>query len=379
MASRRQAGSIGQIRKKPLVPKWKVFRAKDPMMSVFMWGVNHTVTELMHVPPPGLLFPDEFRAFSKVKVDNHFFNKENMPSHFKVKHYCPNVFRSLRQQFGVDQRQYLRSLSAFEPEPDPQESSGLYISYDRMFVIKTIDSESVAELHSILFKYHSYVVERQGKTLLPQYLGLYRITVDGTDSYHLVMRNVFGSKYTIHKKYDLKGSTVQRQASEKEKSKELPTFKDNDFLEDKNKLFIPAEVKNQLMDILKNDTEFLAKLHLMDYSLLVGIHDVDVGLEETTKMEREDEAEGDPIPSVATFNLDDEFFAISSSDDSPKKFIYFVGLVDILTYYGVKKRTASAAKSVKYGAEAENISTVKPDQYARRLLEFVNRNFVTSG
>jgi 1-phosphatidylinositol-5-phosphate 4-kinase len=49
-------------------------------------------------------------------------------------------------------------------------------------------------------------------------------------------------------------------------------------------------------------------------------------------------------------------------------------LVDILTYYGVKKRTASAAKSVKYGAEAENISTVKPEQYARRLLEFVNRN-----
>ncbi|KAI6235150.1 Phosphatidylinositol 5-phosphate 4-kinase type-2 alpha [Aphelenchoides besseyi] len=391
MASRRQAGSIGQIRKKPLVPKWKVFRAKDPMMSVFMWGVNHTVTELMHVPPPGLLFPDEFRAFSKVKVDNHFFNKENMPSHFKVKHYCPNVFRSLRQQFGVDQRQYLSSLSAFEPEPDPQESAGLYVSYDRMFVIKTIDSESVAELHSILFQYHSHVVERQGKTLLPQYLGLYRITVDGTDSYHLVMRNVFGSKYTIHKKYDLKGSTVQRQASEKERSKELPTYKDNDFLEDKYKLFIPPEVKTQLMDILKSDTEFLAKLHLMDYSLLVGIHDVDVGLEEAVKMDREaDEAEvesGDdlgpsppdsPIPSVATFNLDDEFFAISSSDESPKKYIYFVGLVDILTYYGVKKRTASAAKSVKYGAEAENISTVKPDQYARRLLEFVNRNVVSS-
>jgi 1-phosphatidylinositol-5-phosphate 4-kinase len=138
-----------------------------------------------------------------------------------------------------------------------------------MFVIKRIDSESVAELHTILFKYHSYVVERQGKTLLPQYLGLYRITIDGTDSYHLVMRNVFG-KYNIHKKYDLKGSTVQRQASEKEKSKELPTYKDNDFIEEKNKLFIPAEVKKQLVEILKNDTEFLTKLHLMDYSLLVG-------------------------------------------------------------------------------------------------------------
>lgn len=162
-------------------------------------------------------------------------------------------------------------MTAIEPELDTQEGSGnFFISYDRMFVIKLIDSETVAELHSILFQYHSYVVEKEGKTLLPQYLGLYRITVDGTDKYYIVMRNIFGSKYSIHKKYDLKGSTVQRQASEKEKSKELPTFKDNDFLEDNHKLCIPADVKTQLVEILKNDTAFLTKLHLMDYSLLVG-------------------------------------------------------------------------------------------------------------
>jgi 1-phosphatidylinositol-5-phosphate 4-kinase len=104
---------------------------------------------------------------------------------------------------------------------DPQEGASLYISYDRMFVIKRIDSESVAELHSILFQYHSYVVERQGKTLLPQYLGLYRITIEGTDTYYLVMRNVFG-KYNIHKKYDLKGSTVQRQGGFDEIAKNFP-------------------------------------------------------------------------------------------------------------------------------------------------------------
>lgn len=43
-----------------------------------------------------------------------------------------------------------------------------------------------------------------GKTLLPQYLGLYRITVDSNETYLLVMRNIFGGKYNIHKKYDLK-------------------------------------------------------------------------------------------------------------------------------------------------------------------------------
>jgi hypothetical protein len=52
--------------------------------------------------------------------------------------------------------------------------------------------------------------------------------------------------------------------------------------------------------------------------------------------------------------------------------IYFVGLIDILTHYGMKKRTAAAAKTVKYGAGAE-ISTVKPEQYARRFMEFIDR------
>jgi hypothetical protein len=31
-----------------------------------------------------MLMPDDFRAFSKIKIDNHAFNKENLPSHFKV-------------------------------------------------------------------------------------------------------------------------------------------------------------------------------------------------------------------------------------------------------------------------------------------------------
>ena len=58
--------------------------------------------------------------------------------------------------------------------------------------------------------------------------------------------------------------------------------------------------------------------------------------------------------------------------DCPRKEIYFMALIDILTHYGMKKRTAAAAKSVKHGANAE-ISTVKPEQYARRFMEFITR------
>jgi len=59
----------------------------------------------------------------------------------------------------------------------------------------------------------------------------------------------------------------------------------------------------------------------------------------------------------------------------PRNEIYFLAVVDILTHYGVKKRTAQAAKTVKHGSGAE-ISTVRPDQYAKRFLEFVERIIV---
>jgi 1-phosphatidylinositol-5-phosphate 4-kinase len=36
-------------------------------------------------------------------------------------------------------------------------------------------------------------------------------------------------------------------------------------------------------------------------------------------------------------------------------------MIDILTRYGVKKRTAQAAKTMKHGTNAD-ISTVKPEQ-----------------
>ena len=54
-------------------------------------------------------------------------------------------------------------------------------------------------------------------TMLPQYLGCYRLTVNSAESYWLVMRSVFSSSVCMHQKFDLKGSTVDRQASDKEK------------------------------------------------------------------------------------------------------------------------------------------------------------------
>ena len=73
---------------------------------------------------------------------------------------------------------------------------------------------------------------------------------------------------------------MDREASQKEREKNHPTFKDNDFLNDGVKIHIGEEAKSKLMETLAADVEFLTKLHIMDYSLLLGVHDVDAAAEE---------------------------------------------------------------------------------------------------
>uniref|UniRef100_A0A8C8DF84 Phosphatidylinositol 5-phosphate 4-kinase type-2 alpha n=1 Tax=Oncorhynchus tshawytscha TaxID=74940 RepID=A0A8C8DF84_ONCTS len=380
------AASIASKTKKKhfVAQKVKLFRASDPLLSVLMWGVNHSINELSHVQIPIMLMPDDFKAYSKIKVDNHLFNKENMPSHFKFKEYCPLVFRNLRERFGIDDQDFQNSLTRAAPlNSDAQGRTGarFHTTYDKHYVIKTITSEDVAEMHNILKKYHQFIVECHGNTLLPQFLGMYRLTVDGDETYMIVTRNIFSHRLPVYKKYDLKGSTVAREASDKEKAKELPTYKDNDFINDGQKICIDDDNKKMFLEKLRKDVEFLAQLKLMDYSLLVGIHDVERAEQEEVESEDnegDDEGESDggigTPPDSPSNTLDStkplspgefdptiDVYAIKSNDGAPRKEVYFMAVIDILQHYvPVKCRHA--------GAE---ISTVNPEQYSKRFYDFI--------
>ena len=95
---------------------------------------------------------------------------------------------------------------------------------------------------------------------------------------------------------------MDREASQKEREKDSPTYKvesvtrsgricteltksghstfkkDTDFINDGVKVHIGEEAKSKLMDTLAADVDFLAKLHLMDYSLLLGREWPDLGI-----------------------------------------------------------------------------------------------------
>ena len=460
-------------------PKKRVYRTNDPFISVFTWGITYSCTQLMTVQQPPMLLDQDFRAFSKIQIENKYYNKENLPGHFKFKEYCPLVFRNIRERFGVDEIEYMNTLTSLPPvlmsSPGGRSGANFYRSDDGRFILKSHTSDEIALLHQILPNYHLHIVACECKTLLPHYIGMYRITVDNKESYWIVMKNVFSVQLPTHRKYDLKGSTVDRVASPKERLKTNPTLKDLDFLSDYNKLHVSSAAKAYLLSTLKEDVTFLVSQNLMDYSMLIGVHDClqDPELDEEvlTSDVLEDNSSGDDglgpeanppapgteasflpsqlpaiketdriqlrtfkpkpfiadnskdadlaesegfwpvvdksidvyclpyVPDIPVLKLEEsiaEYGSVSSEhtkdsnpeqdgitvpDDvipkettiqRPKAEMYFMGLVDILTRYGTKKKTAHAAKTVKHKTSTQ-ISTVNSEQYARRFLDFIDK------
>ena len=60
-------------------------------------------------------------------------------------------------------------------------------------------------MHHLLKQYHPYIVERHGKTLLPQYLAMFRLTVDNVEHYMVLMRNVFTGHLRVSSQLQLDG------------------------------------------------------------------------------------------------------------------------------------------------------------------------------
>lgn len=90
------------------------------------------------------------------------------------------------------------------------------------------------------------------------------------------MNNLLPSSVKLHQKYDLKGSTYKRKASKAEKAKSSPTFKDLDFMEHHPEgLFLEADTYSALIKTIQRDCRVLESFKIMDYSLLVGVHNLD--------------------------------------------------------------------------------------------------------
>jgi 1-phosphatidylinositol-4-phosphate 5-kinase len=202
---------------------------------------------------------------------------------FKFKDYAPWVFRELREDhFHLDPADYLLSLTAqyilSELGSPGKSGSFFYFSRDYRFIIKTIRHAEHKFLRSILKRYHAHV-HANPHTLLSRFYGLHRVKLPhGRKIHFVIMNNLFPAHKDIHETYDLKGSTVGRIYPE-DRARENPraVLKDLNWIERGKELAFGPEKRALLTEQLRRDAEVLKELQVMDYSLLVGIHNMQRG------------------------------------------------------------------------------------------------------
>merc|ERR1712142_128802 len=114
------------------------------------------------------------------------------------------------------------------------------------------------------------------RTLLPKFFGFYCYSCNTKNVRIIVMKNLLPSGLEMHHKFDLKGSTYKRKASRKERNKAHPTYKDLDFMTMYPEgILLQPELYHSLMDTIERDCRALESLKIMDYSFLMGVHNVD--------------------------------------------------------------------------------------------------------
>lgn len=351
------------------------------------------------------LSDDDFKSAKKLTFNMD--GSELTPSSkydFKFKDYSPEVFRELRSLFGIDPADYLMSITGkyilSELGSPGKSGSFFYYSRDFRFIIKTIHHSEHRQLRRMLKEYHQHVKENPN-TLISQFYGLHRLKVHGRiEKVHfIVMNNLFPPHRDIHLKYDLKGSTWGRYTTiGPEHSDKLDlsqyTLKDLNWLERQEKIMFGPKKKVAIVHQLEADIKLLKRVNVMDYSLLLGIHDVRKGNHSKTKLSvfdpksnvkadviktspRDINREADlpsnvfPGRSKYIFYGHDGGIRATSEQNEPLPQIYYLGIIDCLTNYSLKKKLETLWRSFNH--KRETISAVPARQYGDRFLGFIKQ------
>jgi len=199
---------------------------------------------------------------------------------------------------------------------------------------------------------------------------------------------------TVRELYDVKGSTVGRAASEKDKAKESGgILKDLDLMERQWPIDFGRERENFLRQ-MSRDVDFLRAKGVMDYSLLLGVCPVPVGISGMARGLGNEGGKGGGFPSrMLNFFLGPPGGTGGGGGGGeggggggggggnsqtgwvvvhPEgREVYVAGVIDVLQLYNRRKLAETLLKSVVYKREA--ISAVDPVLYAARFLQFVER------
>ncbi|GBO99507.1 Phosphatidylinositol 4-phosphate 5-kinase type-1 alpha [Eumeta japonica] len=192
-------------------------------------------------------------------------------------------------------------------------------------------------------------------------------------------------------------------------AKKSPTFKDLDFMEHHpNGILLEAETYSALIKTIQRDCTVLESFKIMDYSLLVGVHNLDLASKEKQKMRNrkasqsdysDEEAARAPDPqqydnqdeetqsninrnslayksnrqrlvahSTAMESIQAESLVHTCTQRKGERLLLFIGIIDILQSYRLKKKWHTFKSIIHDG---DTVSVCRPSFYAQRFQNFM--------
>ncbi|KAI9143284.1 hypothetical protein BKA69DRAFT_168243 [Paraphysoderma sedebokerense] len=287
-----------------------------------------------------------------VWVEDAQAKDENSNSHMKLefsegplrvmcKVFFAEPFATFRKNCGIDAI-FVQSLSRcikWDALGGKSGSSFLKTKDDR-FVMKQIsrpELDAFMRFAPSYFAYFNQALFNELPTLLAKIFGVYRVGLKNVSTGKsmkidvLVMENLFYDR-KISRIFDLKGSMRNRHVQS--------TGKENEVLLDENlvefifksPLYIREHSKKLLGASVWNDTLFLSRMNVMDYSLLVGI------------------------------------------DEEKQELV--VGIVDFIRTFTWDKKLESWVKETVGGKSGKEPTIISPRQYKTRFREAMERYFL---
>uniref|UniRef100_A0A3Q3E5Y6 PIPK domain-containing protein n=1 Tax=Labrus bergylta TaxID=56723 RepID=A0A3Q3E5Y6_9LABR len=337
------------------------------LQGAIQLGIGYTVGNLSSKPERDVLMQDFY------VVESIFFPSEGSnltPAHhypdFRFKTYAPVAFRYFRELFGIRPDDYLYSLCnepLIELTNPGASGSIFYVTRDDEFIVKTVMHKEAEFLQKLLPGYYMNL-NQNPRTLLPKFFGLYCVQCGGKNIRVVVMNNILPRSVRMHLKFDLKGSTYKRRG-----------------------LNLDQDTYSALVKTLQRDCLVLESFKIMDYSLLLGVHN-------KSQAERDQQSQGSPagggdetkraaqraLYSTAmesiqggstcrdTLDHDDTMGGIPAVGAKGEHLLLFIGIIDILQSYRLIKKLEHSWKSLIH--DGDTVSVHRPGFYAERFFKF---------
>jgi len=373
--------------------------------------------------------------------------------------HAPDTFSDLRSKFGISEKDFFSSILKAGPFIQFESNSKgaarvggiFFFTPDGAYMIKTIKKEEAETFLKMLPKYHKHMRVYGRKTLLTRFCGMFTVLSEtrrsNEEQIFVIMNSVFPAESSsfITERYDLKGSTVGRQCTEEEKRRKgsNAVLKDLDLVEEaalirsyalsptrslsRNVFELGLKNKAALLSQLRKDVKLLVDCNVMDYSLLVGVVNMDtvrLGISSIEAMDHSKfiEAQFSPrskgkrskvervvksillpvrifsapisylgkivitlgdsgLSSILTLpfpyyganvcGVDGGSLSKMKGEKAGKRCTFYLGLIDFLQPWTKRKLVERYLKTLM-GYDTHEISCVDPEEYGTRFLSFMD-------